>query len=234
MFVKINESKSILAVVLALAAMGGPLFGMAIIGITAPAYMWYLNDLSNLTLAFLLVVVGGSATGLALSPSFFLGAVCGYLVTGSGAYLTSSLGLAWASGLGLYLGRLFDINFLEALLKQKKGWWDTYQRVANTSGPILPITIALLRLSPHMPFALTNLVCARLPIPLIKIWFFSFCGLLPRTFLAVYIGTTFKDWMSILNYERSPWELFFSSVFFAMIFYLIRHIVKRFESKKNI
>jgi len=81
-----------------------------------------------------------------------------------------------------------------------------------------------------MPFALTNLVCAHLPIPAVKIWLFSYLGLLPRTFLAVYVGGELKDWRSLLNLEGSPWELAFSVALFAILLYFIRRALRRFET----
>ena len=230
MFVRSNGSRSILAVIIALMAMGGPLIGMTVVSVTAPNYIQSVEDIGIPILSLLLIIAGGSVTGIALLPSFFLGAVCGYLLSGGWSYFTSACGLAWATAIGLYVGRFFNTNFLEVLLKQKKNWWATYRRIVNTSGLFLPTSLALLRLSPHMPFALTNLVCSRLPIPAVKIWLFSFLGLLPRTFLAVYVGGKLKDWRSLLNLERPPWELAFSAILFAILFYFIRRMLRRFET----
>ncbi len=230
MFMKSNRSRSILAVIIALMAMGGPLVGMILVGVAAPDFIHYVEDIGIPFLPLLIIAVGGSVTGIALLPSFFLGAVCGYLLNGGWSYVTSSCGLAWATAIGLYTGRFFSTNFLEVILRQKKDWWNTYTRIISTAGSFLPTSVALLRLSPHMPFALTNLVCAHLPIPAVKIWLFSYLGLLPRTFLAVYVGGELKDWRSLLNLEGPPWELAFSVALFAILFYFIRRALRRFET----
>ena len=181
----------------------------------------------------LVLLVGGSIAGLALLPSFFVGAVCGYLLPGTWPYLATVSGLAWATVLGLGLGRLFSINFLEVLLQLKPAWWATYQRLVHTAGPFLPTAIALLRLSPHMPFALTNLVCARLPLTPGRIWLFSYVGLLPRTLLATYLGSQLQDWRALIDPERPPWELLLSLVLFALLFYVTRRAARQFESREG-
>ena len=213
--------------------MCGPLVGMTLVGLTGPAYIHLLENTAPTLLALGLILVGGSIAGLALLPSFFVGAVCGYLLPGTWPYLATVSGLAWATVLGLGLGRLFSINFLEVLLQLKPAWWATYQRLVHTAGPFLPTAIALLRLSPHMPFALTNLVCARLPLTPGRIWLFSYVGLLPRTLLATYLGSQLQDWRALINPERPPWELLLSLVLFALLFYVTRRAARQFESREG-
>jgi len=201
---------------------------MTLVGFVAPTYLHYVKNISIPLLSLWLVLLGGSAAGLALLPSFFLGAVCGYLLPEGWSYLASVAGLAWATVVGLYLGGFFSTNFLEVLLQQKKIWWTTYQRLVNTAGSFLPSAVALLRLSPHMPFALTNLVCARLPMTSAKIWLFSYVGLLPRTILAAYVGGRLQDWRVLLERERPLWELLFSLVLLVILTYFIRRTARRF------
>ena len=68
--------------------------GMILVGLTAPAYNHLLDNITPLLLTLGLVLVVGSAVGLALLPSFFLGAVCGYLLPGAWPYLATVPGLA--------------------------------------------------------------------------------------------------------------------------------------------
>jgi uncharacterized membrane protein YdjX (TVP38/TMEM64 family) len=225
-----NTARAFAAISIAFIAIGGPLVGMTLVGLTAPAYNHLLENIAPLLLTLGLVLVGGSAVGIALLPSFFLGAVCGYLLPGAWSYLATVSGLAWATVLGLGLGRLFSTNFLEVLLQRKAAWWTTYHGLIHTAGFFLPTTVALLRLSPHMPFALTNLVCAHLPLTSAKIWLFSYVGLLPRTLLAAYIGSQLKDWRTLLDRERTPWELLLSLVLLALFVYFTRRVGRRFES----
>lgn len=222
--------RQLAALSIAVVAVGGPLAGMTLAGLTAPAYIHLVENVTPPLVVLGLVLVGGSVVGVALLPSFFLGAVCGYLLPGAWPYVAALPGLAWATALGLALGRLFRTNFLEVLLQRKTEWWATYQRLTHTAGTFLPTAVALLRLLPHMPFALTNLVCARLPLSPARIWWFSYIGLLPRTILAAYVGSQLQDWHALLDRERPPWELVLSFVLLALFVYFTRRVVQRFES----
>ena len=206
---------------------------MTLVSLAASTHRHLLEGVTPLVLAAGLIVLGGIAVGLALLPSFFLGALCGYLLPGLWPYLLSAFGLALATALGLALGRLFSTNFLEVLLQRKADWWETYNRLVHASGAFLPTAVALLRLSPHMPFALTNLVCARLPLNATKTWFYSYVGLLPRTLLAAYVGSHLHDWQALLNRERPPWELLLSLLLLIGFIYLARRTAHRYESSPS-
>ena len=221
------------ALAIALLVLIGPLAGMALVGLAAPAHIHLVENILPAFLTLALVLIGGTAVGLALLPSFFLGAVCGYLLPGPWPYIAAACGLAWATALGLSLGRLFSTNFLEVLLQRKTTWWTTYQRLVDTAGSFLPAAIALLRLAPHMPFALTNLACARLPLTPARIWLSSFIGLLPRTFFAAHIGSQLQDWQALLERERPPWELLLSLALLALFVYLSRRAANRLAQHAN-
>ena len=215
------------ALTIAVLALIGPLLGMTWASIAAPAYTHVLTNVTPALLTAGIICAGGTAVGLALLLSFFLGAVCGYLLPGPWPYIAASGGLAWATGLGLTIGRLFSTNFLEILLQRKTAWWTTYQRLVQTVGAFLPTTIALLRLAPHMPFALTNLACARLPISSVSTWIASVVGLMPRTLFAVYIGSQLQDWQTLFDRQRPPWELLLSLVLFGLLIYFSRRVARK-------
>ena len=198
-----NATRQLMALLIAGLALGGPLVGMMLVSLGGHSYMHLLPEYAPLPLSLAILSVGGTAVGLALLPSFFFGAVCGYVLPNFWPYLAASTGLAWATALGLGLGRLFSTSFLEVLLQRKADWWSVYQRLVHASGAFLPTSIALLRLAPHMPFALTNLACARLPLSPKTIWSASFVGLLPRTLFAVHIGSQLQDWRSFTQSPRT-------------------------------
>lgn len=192
--------------------------------------MHLLTDITPLLLCTALIGAGGAVVGLALLPSFFFGAICGYLLPGIWPYMAAGGGLAWATALGLGLGRLFSTSFLEVLLLRKPEWWSAYQRLINTAGAFLPTAIALLRLAPHMPFALTNLVCARLPLSPTITWLSSLVGLLPRTLFAAYIGSQLQDWRALFDRQRPPWELLLSLGLLALLIYAGRRATQRLQA----
>lgn len=225
-----NATRQLMALLIAGLALGGPLAGMMLVSLGGHSYMHLLPEYAPLPLSLAILSVGGTAVGLALLPSFFFGAVCGYVLPNFWPYLAASSGLAWATALGLGLGRLFSTSFLEVLLQRKADWWSVYQRLVHASGAFLPTSIALLRLAPHMPFALTNLACARLPLSPKTIWSASFVGLLPRTLFAVHIGSQLQDWRSLLNRQGPPWELLLSLGLLIVLAYASRRVARRIDA----
>ena len=219
------------ALTIASLALIGPLLGMTWAmtwaSIAAPTYTHALAKVTPALLTAGMICAGGTAVGLALLPSFFLGAACGYLLPGPWPYIAASGGIAWATALGLTIGRLFSTNFLEIVLQRKTDWWTTYQRLVQTVGAFLPTTIALLRLAPHMPFALTNLACSRLPISSVSTWLASVLGLMPRTLFAVYIGSQLQDWQTLFDLQRPPWELLLSVALFSLLVYFGRRAAQK-------
>lgn len=227
-----DTARQLMALAIAGLAVGGPLVGMALVSLKGASYIHLLTDHAPLLLSAALLGAGGAAVGLALLPSFFFGALCGYLLPSFWPYLAAGSGLAWATALGLSLGRLFSTSFLEVLLQRKPNWWATYQRLISTTGAFLPTAIALLRLAPHMPFALTNLVCARLPLAPTTIWLSSFIGLLPRTLFATYIGTQLQDWRALLDRQGPPWELLLSLGLFIALAYASRRATRQIKTQR--
>lgn len=226
-----SNLRQFIALAIALLVLIGPLAGMTLVGLAAPAHIHLIDNILPVFLAPTLVIIGGTAVGLALLPSFFLGAICGYLLPSLWPYVAAGCGLAWATALGLGIGRIFSTNFLEVLLQRKTAWWTTYQRLVHTAGSFLPAAIALLRLAPHMPFALTNLACARLPLAPSKIWLSSFVGLLPRTFFAAHIGSQLQDWRALLEREHPPWELLLSLALLVLFAYFSRRAANRLAQR---
>jgi uncharacterized membrane protein YdjX (TVP38/TMEM64 family) len=82
-----------------------------------------------------------------------------------------------------------------------------------------------------MPFALTNLAVARLPLAPAKIWLSSYVGLLPRTLFAAYIGNQLQDWRALLDRQRPPWELLLSLALLVLFVYLGRRAARRLENQ---
>ena len=99
-----------MALLIAGLALGGPLAGMMLVSLGGHSYMHLLPEYAPLPLSLAILSVGGTAVGLALLPSFFFGAVCGYVLPNFWPYLAASSGLAWATALGLGLGRLFSTS----------------------------------------------------------------------------------------------------------------------------
>ena len=83
-----------MALLIAGLALGGPLVGMMLVSLGGHSYMHLLPEYAPLPLSLAILSVGGTAVGLALLPSFFFGAVCGYVLPNFWPYLAASSGLA--------------------------------------------------------------------------------------------------------------------------------------------
>ena len=126
--------------------------------------------------------------GTSVLPSYVAGIAGGWIFGFSMGLVTSLTGIVLAAVFGFWLSRFlvcerFVIQIgsfekyknLEALLKKKKFHTITL--------------IALIRLSPIFPFALTNVIMASLKMPIAPFLSGTMVGMLPRTAAAVLFGS---------------------------------------------
>jgi uncharacterized membrane protein YdjX (TVP38/TMEM64 family) len=148
----------------------------------------------------LLIYVAAFATlaGLALLPTYAQAALGGFafgVVFGVPAAL---LGFAGAALIGYELARRFSGDRAERVIAQHPKWKavrDGLLGRAREGGPHsnqgwvrTAGIVALLRLPPNSPFALTNLVMASVKVPRLPFAVGTVLGMAPRTTLAVVIG----------------------------------------------
>ena len=138
--------------------------------------------------------------GVSLLPSYFIAIISGWLfglVNGSIISITS---IVLASLFGYWLSKvIISDTFKEALNQfEKFKSLDEYLR----SRPKISISlIFLMRLSPVFPFAFTNVLLASLQVKIKEFTAGTFAGMLPRSVLAVFIGSQLVN----LNFDR-PFE----------------------------
>lgn len=78
------------------------------------------------------------------------------------------------------------------------------------SGRSLTGLVFMSRLSPHMPFAFTNILVAQLHRPLWHLALVSTLGLLPRSILAVVIGgglSSVEQWSDLSSLGAWAWAV---------------------------
>jgi uncharacterized membrane protein YdjX (TVP38/TMEM64 family) len=184
----------------------GPLIGIIFIAL-------YLEDLktlsdSNLLVSLVMLLIGAVLVAIALLPSIILALLVGFI--GEGyliSYLLAALAIFFATFIGLLISKTLSNGLLEEVLSFKKRWQDTYKQLIAQSGSKLYWMIFLLRLSPHMPFAFTNLIVAQSGVSLTYGTLFSWLGLLPRTILATIIGAGLSNITEVLSSRPlSVWE----------------------------
>lgn len=121
--------------------------------------------------------------GAALLPTTFLAVLSGFAF-GWAYFPLLVTGYTLASLMGYSLGRKLDKNSLDQLL-------DTYpkaaQLIAEKKGNLSQL-IFYVRLSPVIPFALSNLLFALLKAGIVKVVWMGLWGMLPRSLLAFATG----------------------------------------------
>ncbi len=153
-------------------------------------------------------VLGGWAFGFAAGfpaalAGFFGGALIGY-------------GIAWGAT-GDKVKTIIDEHpkwkaVREALVGS--GFWKTLG------------IVALLRLPPNSPFALTNLVMAAAKVPRFPYLLGTLIGMAPRTGVAVYIASQIQD-VATAAETRPKWMIFAGIGLTLLVIMVIGHIAKK-------
>lgn len=153
-------------------------------------------------------VLGGWAFGFAAGfpaalAGFFGGALIGY-------------GIAWGAT-GDKVKTIIDEHpkwkaVREALVGS--GFWKTLG------------IVALLRLPPNSPFALTNLVMAAAKVPRFPYLLGTLIGMAPRTGVAVYIASQIQD-VATAAETRPKWMIFAGIGLTLLVIVVIGHIAKK-------
>jgi len=188
----------------------GPAWILAIVWAVMPALVSiamfvYINPIANWLKAqgsagvWVFAAAFMVCTGLGLLPTYAQSILAGYafgLVPGS---LAAVLGFAGGSALGYTVARLIggdramasiDANPKARVVRDALvGDRGVETRSAAVRWLRTTGIVALVRLPPNSPFAVTNLVMASVKVPLSSFVVGTVLGMAPRTVLAVFIGS---------------------------------------------
>ena len=170
-----------------------PLLSTSILSFYALKYQDFFFDLTPMYwLGLSILLTFGSA--LALCPPTFLAIILGYF---KGFWAMPYLFI-------INLGAIAIIFFLSKLLNT--AWFENLiEKNAKAKHVLTQIKkeelkfIFFAKLSPVLPFALTNLVFAISGARFKNILFAGFLGMIPRTLVAVYTGAQAKELQSLLD-----------------------------------
>lgn len=179
-----------------------------------------------------LPLLGGLLVGVALLPSFLLAGVAGY-VAGAWGYPLASLGIVVALIAGIGLARRLTAGAADDLLLRRPAWRDEFLRVQAARGRALLLLVLVGRLSPHMPFAATNLLLGQLRARLGWLVAVSWLGMMPRTWLAVGVGQSI-DRLAQISAARAdlPWAgLFTVALAGVALLWACRWLVARLRAR---
>lgn len=181
--------------------------------------------------------------GCALLPTYAQSALGGYafgLAVGAPAAL---LGFAGGAIIGYEIAARASGDRVMKLLDEKPKWRAVRDALVGTSvgGGPAEITpgfwrtfgmVALLRLPPNSPFALTNVVMASVKVPRVPFILGTVVGMAPRSTLAVAIGATLKHFSKDELKAAAPTWVWIVGILLAVaIFGIIGHIANRAVAK---
>jgi uncharacterized membrane protein YdjX (TVP38/TMEM64 family) len=142
--------------------------------------------------------------GLGLLPTYAQAILAGFAFGQTNGFLAALAGFAGASLIGYLVARTVSQGrVLEVIASNPKAQAVADALMHREAWRTLGI-VALLRLPPNSPFAISNLVMASVRIPLPIFLVGTVIGMSPRTFVAVYFGSQLQVWT---GKESPPWAV---------------------------
>lgn len=146
-------------------------------------------------------ITGALMMGLALVPTTFFSVISGF-VFGLAAFPFLVLAYTLGSGIGYQSGRFLEKNSLEWLLKP----YPKAKMMIESKKDRMGWLIFFVRISPVIPFAISNLVFALMDTGLKRVLWFGLLGMLPRTFLAFLTGALAGDIQQAIKAKTASWQ----------------------------
>lgn len=151
--------------------------------------------------ALVYVLSGAVLMGFALIPTTLFAVLSGF-VFGWEAFPFMVLGYTLASGMGYLSGKALEKDSLPWLLQP----YPKAKRIIEQKKEQMGWLVFFVRISPVIPFAISNLVFALLNSGLQRVLWFGLLGMLPRTFLAFLTGTLAGTIQQAINAETTGWH----------------------------
>jgi uncharacterized membrane protein YdjX (TVP38/TMEM64 family) len=165
--------------------------------------------------------------GLAFLPTTFLAVLSGF-VFGWQAFPFLVLAYSLASILGYLLGKRLGGDSLDDLLHYYPKAADLIHKRSNQMGTL----VFYIRLSPVIPFALSNILFALLKVGLGPVVWAGLLGMLPRTLLAFLTGTLAVSIYEVIQSDGETWQVaFLVFLFLFSIWGVYRFFAKGVPSK---
>ncbi len=164
----------------------GTLFLVPLFISQAPSFDSFdILEFQNWTLYLSLTAI---LMGLALLPTTMVAGLTGFLM-GWKAFIFVILAYTVATLIGYGLGKKVDRGSLEMLFSEYPKVRDLVEQKRDNMGEL----IFFVRLSPIIPFALSNLLFALLSTGWKRVIVYGLFGMLPRTTLVFFSGTLASD-----------------------------------------
>lgn len=210
--------------VLSLATAVVPIVNSTLLLVFAPsAGSWLRENWQIGTMIY--VLFAWLVCGFALLPTNVIGILCGWAFGFPLGIALHMLAIVGASLISSYfLAPLVGNNFQEFLEHHEKAKV-LYKSLLKRNFRRTTLIITLLRLSPAMPFALTNLLMAAARVPLSSFLIGTLIGMLPRSAAVVFFGAGLSE----LNFNE-PFNVWMFA--FGFVATLISVIIISYFSKQ--
>lgn len=174
---------------------------------------------------FVFTCIAAICMGLALLPTTFTAVLSGFVLGWVGLPLLV-LAYAAATVLGYLFGRSTNTDLLSLLSVRFPEIEEAIEKRKNNPGAL----IFFIRISPVIPFALSNFIFASVQVSLKQILLYGIPGMLPRTILAFLAGILASDFLSAQSSLQDPYQIAFLVFFLLISIWGIWHNWKKSKS----
>ncbi len=147
---------------------------------------------------FVFVLCMSVLSGFALLATNVLGIVSGFAFDFQFGILAQILGIIGASTIMFYLAKRYARENLKAIIESKPKFRAIHFALLNKNFLRTLLIITLIRLSPAMPFAVTNFTLSAAGVSLRTFLLGTFLGMLPRSAAIVFVGSSLAE----LNFSQ--------------------------------
>ncbi len=144
----------------------------------------------------------GLILGLALMPTTLMSIACGFFWGWKG-FIPLVLGYILANVLGYLIGKKLNSGFFDRLYDRYPDTRDLLKSKIDKPGQL----IFFVRISPVVPFAISNFLFASLRVPLAKVLIYGIPGMLPRTLIAFITGLIANSFLGAKESLSSPGQI---------------------------
>lgn len=177
---------------------------------TIPAGFQLDNVVDHLLFTFGIAIL----LGFALLPTTLTALAIGYFFGWIG-FLGLFFGYLLANVIGYTLGKILNTDFLPLLSEQKPEFKNQLESKIQRPESL----IFFIRISPVVPFAISNFLFASLKIDLKKVLLYGIPGMLPRTLIAFGTGLLASSFLDAQKAMNDPVQWIILAVLFILSFW---------------
>ncbi len=155
--------------------------------------------LETLQSIFLYLFLSASLMGLALLPTTLTALASGFFF-GWIALPLLVVSYSGATAIGYFLGKRSNSGLLDSLFSKNPNLREELERRKSKESNL----VFFVRISPIIPFAVSNFLFASMNVSLLKVLIFGALGMLPRTFIVFAAGLVAQNFLGAQESINTP------------------------------